>query len=128
MDNLLLSPLGNCGKSHRLSGNRDVRSLQTLRFAGQDRRQMDLFVGPTQEFSSDPTLHALSGAQPEILGAQKLGPDSLVFTLAEYLEISEASDLAFFRMAVHQTLAETDVLQIRFIASDAGTRQYIESG
>src|SRR5919109_3781104 len=74
---------------------------------------------------TDLTLYPLSAAQLGIWFAQALDPDSPIFNVGEYLEIFGPIDPMLFEKAVHQAVAETDALQIRFIETDDGPRQYL---
>lgn len=74
---------------------------------------------------TDLTLRPLSTAQLGIWFAQALDPGSPIFNVGEYLEIFGPIDATLFEKAVRQAVAETDALQVRFIETDDGPRQYL---
>jgi nonribosomal peptide synthetase DhbF len=74
---------------------------------------------------TDFTLRPLSTAQLGIWFAQALDPGSPIFNVGEYLEIFGLIDATLFEKAVRQAVAETDALQVRFIETDDGPRQYL---
>jgi hypothetical protein len=72
-------------------------------------------------------LRALSAAQLGIWVAQALNAQSPAFNIAEYIEIQGTIDPQQFEMALHQVIAETDVLRLRIAESEHGPQQYLAS-
>ncbi|WP_157864510.1 condensation domain-containing protein [Mycetohabitans rhizoxinica] len=74
-----------------------------------------------------PLTHPLSTAQTEIWLAQQLHEDSPVYNIAQYTVIHGGFDLALFKVALRQVVAEVDSLHLHFVESEEGLRQYIGS-
>ncbi len=74
----------------------------------------------------DPNLRLLSAAQLDIWFAQMLNPHSPAYNIGEYLEIVGPIDPGIFETALRRVVAESDALQLRFIETDDGPRQYIK--
>ena len=72
-------------------------------------------------------LRPLSIAQTAIWIAHSLDPDSPAYNIGEYLEILGAVDLSLFESAVKGALTNTDSLHLRFLETDDGPHQFLET-
>src|SRR5258708_2512788 len=68
----------------------------------------------------------LTAGQLAIWHAQQLDRDSPAYNAGEYLEFRGDLDLAVFRAALRQTVAEVDAFRLRFTDGDE-PRQYVDS-
>jgi amino acid adenylation domain-containing protein/non-ribosomal peptide synthase protein (TIGR01720 family) len=70
----------------------------------------------------------LSGVQTRIWAAQMLHPDSAIYNIGEYLEISGSIDAAVFERALRRVVGLSDALHLRIVATSDGPRQFIDPG
>src|SRR3954463_364829 len=67
----------------------------------------------------------LTAGQLEIWQAQQLSPDSSLYNVAEYLEISGRIDIELFEAALRITIREAEAMRIRLRGNAGLPQQYV---
>nr|QIE07359.1 dimodular nonribosomal peptide synthase NecA [Burkholderia sp. B8(2020)] len=74
-----------------------------------------------------PLTCPLTTAQTEIWLAQQIHTNAPVYHIAQYTTIHGAIEPSLFETALRQVINEAEILRLRFIESDGGLRQYVDS-
>ena len=75
--------------------------------------------------SGPPVLHPLTATQRAIWVAQMLDPQSPLYNIGEYLEITGPIDSTRFAEALRQVIATADSLHLKFVPTPDGPRYFV---